>query len=105
MTSDKRSYLTVLCMGYIKPWVTTKPTSPTGMSSVDDDVDDIDSDGVNLNSLIAVGVPLDLPGDFHHASINPPPPQPPKWRFTKFRVFYVVWSYNHSTMYLIGPGE
>ena len=51
--AEKRNYITMLCMGYIKPWVMTKTAS-----SGDVDDDNEDSEGINLNSLIAVGLPL-----------------------------------------------
>ena len=44
-------------MGYIKPWVMTKTASSQSLAAEDDD-NDVDSEGVNLNSLIAVGIPL-----------------------------------------------
>lgn len=56
--AEKNSYVTVLCLGYIKPWVTSR-TSQDGAKAgaEEEDVED-DSDSVNLNSLIAVGLPL-----------------------------------------------
>lgn len=62
--TERKSYMTVLCTGYIKMWLPsskTMPVSNSGASKVletEDDGSNGENSEINLNSLIAVAIPV-----------------------------------------------